>query len=173
MRLLKKNDGITILELVITIGIAAILLTMIAMIINTATKSYKNTTNNTSLQKEAQVVINQLSGIIMEAESITYGTAISPNIKYLIQGSGDNTCYAVYFEADKNRLYLISATDLAKADSMDPTLDEALSYEYLLAENVESLKIEVEAKSAKLYIKLAFGDASYTGQKRTTMRNKK
>jgi type II secretory pathway pseudopilin PulG len=171
MRLVKNNDGITMVELIITLGITAIVLTMIAIVISTAAKSFRHTTNNTNLQKEAQVTLNQLGTILMEAGSITNGTAVSPDIKYLIQGSGDSSCYAIYLKADEDRLYLIPADDITIADSINPTEDEDTEYQYLLAEYVDSFSIETGTNSANIVIKFVLGASDYTVNKRITMRN--
>lgn len=172
MRLVKNNDGITMVELIITLGITAIVLTMIAIVISTAAKSFRHTNNNTLLQKEAQITLNQLGTILMEAEFITNGTAVSTDTKYLIQGTEDNKYYAIYLKADKNRLYLIPAEDITVADSINPTEDEDTEYQYLLAEYVDSLSIETETNSTNIVIKFVLGASSYTEQKRITMRNK-
>lgn len=173
MRLLKKNEGFTILELIITLGLASIVITMLILIISTAAKSYRNSNKKTSLQKEALITMNQLSSILMEAEEVSEGSATAPDVNYLIKGSADSVCYSLYFQADKKRLFLISAATTEEADRINPTLDEDLWQLYLLADHVESISLEKSGNTVDLIIMYAMGDASYTGQKKITMRNKK
>ena len=176
MRLHKNNDSITLVELIISMAITAIVLSMIALIISTAAKSFKSTNEDVNLQMEAQVTINQLSTILMEASEITTGSAILPDKKYLIKGSVDSTCYAVYLKTDTNRLYLIPADGINGediADSIDPTETTETEYLYLMAEYVTDINIETNKKSPRIVIDFKLGDSTYTASKKVTLRNAK
>ena len=173
MRLLKKNEGFTILELIITLGLASIVITMLILIISTAAKSYRNSNNKTSLQKEALITMNQLSSILMEAEEVSEGSATAPDVNYLIKGSADSVCYSLYFQADKKRLFLISAATTEEADRINPTLDEDLWQLYLLADHVDSIRMDTSSNTVDLIITYVKGNSEYSVQKKINMRNKK
>lgn len=173
MRLLKRNEGFTILELIITIGIAAVLITMLALIISTAAKSYRNSNNKSSLQKEALITMNQLAAILMEAEAISTGSAVAPDKNYLLKGSADSPSYSVYFQAENNRLFLISADTIEEADSIDPTIGENLWQRYLLADYVDSIRMDTSSNTVDLIITYVKGNSEYSVQKKINMRNKK
>jgi type II secretory pathway component PulJ len=167
----KNNDGITLMELVISMAITAIVLSMLILIINTAAGSFKRTNENVNLQLEAQITVNQLSTILMEASGISTGSAAAPDVKYLLSGSP--YCYAVYFIKDENKLYLISAGLTDDADRVTRTETIASEAQYLLAEYVKSFDISLEGKTAKLKIEFELGDQTLTATKNVKLRNMK
>lgn len=171
MSRVKGNDGFTMVEMIICIGIAAILLTMVAIAINAAIKSSRNAKNNTILQNEAQVALNQLAQVLMEAESVEAGTITAPDKKYLVRTYEDNAYYIIYLNANEGCLYMAFAEDITKADSIDLENKNA-RYQYLLAEYVDDLSIDISSNLVNIIIRLVLGDVSFTGQKTISMRNK-
>jgi prepilin-type N-terminal cleavage/methylation domain-containing protein len=61
----RDNKGASLLELIIAMMIAAIILSMIFLFINSASKGFRKTNDNVNLQIEAQTIINQLSNLVM------------------------------------------------------------------------------------------------------------
>jgi prepilin-type N-terminal cleavage/methylation domain-containing protein len=170
LRLHKNNDGMTLIELIVSIAITAIVLSMIVLIINVAANSFRRTNENVNLQLEAQITINQLSALAMEASSIASSTKLStPDIRYLLKGSSDSDSYAVTFIKAKNRLYLVQKDEAEQADDVTPEDDE---YEYLLAEHVDQFDIAFEdTKTAYISITFKLGDEEYQISKKVKLRN--
>ena len=173
MGLKKNNDGITLMELVISMAITAIVFSMLILIINTAAGSFKRTNENVNLQLEAQITVNQLSTILMEASKVTPGSAVEPDVKYLLSGSPN--CYAIYFIKGENRLYLISAGSIEEADGINPVLNEDTENQYLMAEYVKSFTITMDGTTptAKLTMEFELGDQTFTTSKNINLRNMK
>lgn len=171
MKCFKNNDGFTMVELIVSMAITAIVITMLAMIISAVVTSSRNASNEATLQKEAQFAINQLAEIIMEAKEITGGSAVAPDKKYLIRGA-ESRYYAVFLKADEKCLYLMQTSDPVQADGFNPALDEDAKNKYLLAEYVESISIETSPGLATINIKFVLGESSLTGQKNIAMRNR-
>jgi hypothetical protein len=138
-----------LIELIISIAIAAIILSMVALMINTAAKSFKHTNEDVNLQMEAQITINQLNSYIMEATDVAKyedgASVTSPNIKYKLTyiDEGVTTYNVVYFIADQKRLYLIPVRPPINPDDPPNNPDDVdLLYvqtgenQYLMAEYV-------------------------------------
>jgi Tfp pilus assembly protein PilW len=70
-KLLKDIRGISLVELVVTIAIVAIISTTIGTFFIVFTKSYENSKNNIDIQYEAQVVLNEMTNIAMRSQGIT------------------------------------------------------------------------------------------------------
>ncbi len=160
------------IELIVSMAITAIVLAMIVVIINTAANSYKHTNEKVNLQLEAQIAISQLSTIAMEASNITISDQPAlGDVKYLIKGPKE--CYAIYYRADRSRLYLISATTIEAADLTDPVLSEATENQYLMAEYVSRFHIELIDNTANISLEFALGESEYTENKKVKLRNAK
>lgn len=173
MRIRKNNYGITLVELIISMAIAAIVFSIIAIMINTAAKGFKRSNEDVNLQMEAQIAINQLSTIVMGASGdITSNTTVLPDKKFLISYNTGSDSYALYLKVDTDKLYLIPAANITAADGIDPTASVENENKYLMAEYVDDISIETGTKSPKIYIKFVLGDSSFTMTKKVTIRNK-
>ncbi|MHB8131024.1 MAG: prepilin-type N-terminal cleavage/methylation domain-containing protein [Mobilitalea sp.] len=181
----KNNEGMTLIELIISMAITAIVLSMIVMMISVASRSFTRTNENVNLQMEAQVAVNQISKLVMETYRIddTSTTNITPplDVKYRLFNSADLAVipkYAIVFIHDKKRLYLIESTltsPVVNADDINPIATVEAEYTYLMAEYVESLAITIStnSKTATIELKLALGDTEYSVSKRVKLRNVK
>lgn len=146
-------------------AITAIILSMILMLISGASHSFRRTNDEVNLQMEAQVAINQLSTLAMEAKDIGDNSdPSSEDTKYIIQNI-DGTFYGVVFIKSDKKLYLInpllSASDLDAADKYN-----------LLAEYVSTFKITLAGKNATIDILFALGDEEYPVNRKVKIRNK-
>lgn len=170
MKLMKNNEGITLIELIISMAITAIVLVMIVIFINSAANSFQHTNEDVNLQLEAQIAINQLSAILMEASDITNPAIdVSPDVKYLMDGPIQ--CYAIYYIADKKRLYLIPAASTTVADTINPVASADTENQYLMAEYISGFMIEDNGKTAKISIDFSLGGSTYQTSKNVSLRN--
>lgn len=170
MSLRENNEGMTLMELVISMAITAIVLTMIIMMIGTAARSLRKTNEGVNLQLEAQAVMNQLNNLVMEASQIELSsTEAAPDSRYLL--ATPNYYYALVHRDAESKLYLIQVevnahTDLYDADTVIPT-DEA----NLLAEYVDKITITPVGKQVTINLDMKMGDREYSLVKRVMMRN--
>lgn len=174
MQLRKNNKGMTLIELVISMAIMAIVFSMIALLINTATQSFKRTNQKVNLQLEAQVSMNQISNLVMET---TMYESDSPegNTRYLLQ-TASNEYYAVYFAKAVKKIFLIQSDNIDGvngAKTINPMASKETQNQYLLAEYVESIDITVSADKKTVVIKIVFKieKEEYTASKKVTLRN--
>lgn len=70
----KRNDGFTLVELLISLTILAIIGIAIASFLYTGTRQYSAASTETTLQTEAQTVQNQLQNRILEVSEGVYTT---------------------------------------------------------------------------------------------------
>ena len=64
----RKNSGFTLVELVIVMAIMGILGLAVVGFIGTSTKQYKYATKDVDLQYEAQLTMNQIGDLIIDAQ---------------------------------------------------------------------------------------------------------
>ena len=69
---LRDNNGYTLVELIVTIGVMAIVGGAIAAFVVTAQRNYNYGSAETDLQYEAQLVVNQLQDLVMDSIGLTY-----------------------------------------------------------------------------------------------------
>ena len=70
----RKNSGFTLVELVIVMAIMGILGLAVVGFIGTSTKQYKYASKDVDLQYEAQLTMNQIGDLIIDAQKcVKYG----------------------------------------------------------------------------------------------------
>lgn len=172
MRFRKNNKGMTLIELIISMAISAIILSMIIMIISSASKSFRRTNDEVNLQLEAQTTINQLSNLAMEASKIEKSLNIPPPIedKYIITSLPKS--YAILFIKDVQRLYLIDEDTPSAADAAAYSDTEDFRAKYLMAEYVDEFTISGYGTN-KITINITFklGSDIYKVNKKIKLRN--
>lgn len=175
MRLHKNDNGMTLIELIISLAISAIILTMIIMIISSASKSFRRTGNEVNLQKEAQVTINQLTNLLMEANDINISSNLLPTSddkKYLITYLAEN--YAVLFIKKEQKLYLIKDEPMLPADDVIYTDSDDFTARYLMAEFVKDFEIkDYDTKKVTVAITFEIDDKEYSTSRKIVLRNKR
>lgn len=150
------------MELIISLLIAAIVLSMILMFLNSASKGFRRTNDDVNLQMEAQTIINHLSNLAMEAVDMT--TLVLPNEeRFIFEYSMDKYYTIIVYEGC---LYQIFTADIdqAKTASYTKELD-------LLAEYVDSLAIDKEANRITIDLSLSLGKDSARLSKKVKLRN--
>ena len=71
----KDNRGLTLIELVVTIAIIAILGGAVAMLISNGGSSFRSTSGNAQVQMETQEALDQIQNKAIDANrSLYYGT---------------------------------------------------------------------------------------------------
>jgi type II secretory pathway pseudopilin PulG len=158
----------SLIELIISMAISAIVLSMIMIIISIASKSFRRTNDEVNLQLEAQTTINQLSNLIMEAGRLekSANKPSSADKKYII--STGLKCYALLLMKDDMRLYLMEGNTKEEADMAAYSPEANLMGEYLKDIDISDLQ------SNKVTIDLTFqlGEDEYEISRTVKLRNK-
>ncbi len=64
---MRDNRGFSLIELVIAVAILAVIAVLVVTFLMTSTGSYKNVSSETELQFEAQLAINQIHDLVVDA----------------------------------------------------------------------------------------------------------
>lgn len=198
----RKNSGFTLVELVIVMAIMGILGLAVVGFIGTSTKQYKYATKDVDLQYEAQLTMNQIGNLIIDAQKgVKYEPAtvaapvevasVNPEAGYIATASAEEASseeassdskliiynkdctYNIIYRASEHKIYL-------RKDTLDPATGavkaDGQGKESLMAENVIGFTpdlSEAESKnSVGLVVDFKAGDKKYTSKQNFTMRNK-
>lgn len=78
----KENSGFTLVELLVSISISALVLLSVTLIMDYSTRNYRNASAEVSLQTEAQIILNQMMDLIIEANNVKYDPSGELTIYY-------------------------------------------------------------------------------------------
>lgn len=70
----KRNQGFSLVELILAVAILAIIMVAIASFMSTTTRTYRRTKNDTEMQRTGQELFDMMSDKIMQANEIRVGT---------------------------------------------------------------------------------------------------
>lgn len=93
----KEDDGFTLIELVISMGVFSIVAIAIALFMQTGTESYQHARNELNLQMESQMLVNQIRDMTYSANYAEYeagASASDPSYLRLYQIKEDYTAAA-------------------------------------------------------------------------------
>ncbi len=185
-----KNKGFTLVELVVVMAIMGLLGLAVVNFIGTSSNQYKSATKEVDLQYEAQLTMNQIGDLLIDAqkgvkyesgsatnpvevasaneESSITSQAVSSDSKLIIYDS-DCTYNIIYRPAD-SKIYL-------RKDTVDESTGNVVEgQESLMAEHVVGFTpdlSEAESKnSINIVVDFKNGDKTYTSTQNFTMRNK-
>ena len=84
----SDNHGLTLIELIVTIGIIGIFIGVVSTFLSTTSNTYRGTSNNSKVQMETQETFDKLEDVIINANrNLAYGTS-SGQIGDDINGKG-------------------------------------------------------------------------------------
>ena len=150
----KHKTGFTIVELLISLAIAAILLASIAVAINASAINYSENEKMFKTINSARQALFRMTTQIRTANAVDPNT--SSNTCSMITADGEDITY-LYNNGD-NKLYLITNYDLTDSD-------------YVLCENVTAMNITkntvledaiIKVKSVQIAITVECGDTQRT-----------
>lgn len=132
-----NNKGNTLVELVISMAITAVILTMVIAFLATNSNHYVNAENTVNLQMESQSVMNQLNDMIIEANWVELISVSTDVEALLIYNSVDID--VVFLDKSKQELYLVEDRTMAELADLD-TISYS-SRDNLMANHVAELTL--------------------------------
>jgi|GEM_PF-307755 len=186
-----SNKGFTLVELIIGVAILAIVTAAIAGFMVTGTKNYTNANTEVTIQEEAQLAVNQMADIIIDAaRSVSYVENGDNRILVIYNGEEKETVSpsgAVSTSIEKRysnekNYYFKYDSDLKEVSYIEfgveynqPSEDSA-AVECLLAEDVTDFTADLSMLESKRVVGLSITverrNRKYTANSNITIRNK-
>ncbi|MFV0465091.1 MAG: PilW family protein [Lachnospiraceae bacterium] len=179
---MKNNKGISLIELIVAVSMVAIVGGALLSFIVTSTNMYKRQNSEISLQEEAQLAVNQVENLIINATNGVRFLEVSD------AGSGlvtERTLYMYNKETGGNIVTKISwmtstkqllystyqyTTDISGADILTPIITDELMAEYVNSFSVDLSDLE-SRNLIKLSLDFLFDSRNYKTDKDIKIRN--
>lgn len=155
----------TLLELIISMAISAIVIMMLISFINAAFHVFRKTNDEVNLQMEAQTALNQMENLLLEAQNEWSGTGSDGTTRFFIKEISTPD-YVLVYNSTQGKLYL------AEADATNYLTVVPVERDTLLAEYVTEISIGTESEKIRtISIKLSLGNETYEASKKVSLRN--
>lgn len=171
---MKNNKGMSLVEVIISVAIVSIVLVTITSFMVTGTKLFGNSSNEIELQRNAQLVLNNIENRIVDAQLGANFEGGGTDFRVLTIYNETEREYIFWVKNDKKIYYDTSAQNVTKDSS-------TLSTNEVLAENITEFSVSLkktqvgtsEAGSPKADVKLAIekSDRSIESSKIIAFRN--
>lgn len=173
MRISRNNKGMSLMELIISMAISAIVVIMVVSFISAAFRVFRSTNDEVNLQMEVQTVMNQLVNLTMEAKSVSVKYETADDDRYRIDTSNTTGYHwaVVIYQKTAKKLYLV------KLSTTDPEAYKTVAYtedKNLMAEFIERFAINtVDGDNSVIQIdmQLMLGTDIYNVLKKVNLRN--
>lgn len=149
---MEKNKGFSLIELIVSVAILAIIITAVTSVILSASRSFTRGNADANIQKEAQLVVNQVESMIVDTNGgVDYVEDTTAGTKELVlfNASDDGAGSAVYTEEsikwiDSSNTIVYSKYEVSYNESTGAYVRGTAEFsDELLAENVTSFLVDV------------------------------
>ncbi len=157
-----NNKGLSLVELIIAVGIFALVMVVVFRMMVVSTKSYTEGNDEINAQNEAQMLMNHLDNIISDASEVTKAGGI-----YTIKRGTSSTAKVVIVNYLNGKLYYYEKGQVAGGSSPTDTylMSDDVSAFYMNLSNIESHRyVSVDLTVTK-------AGRSYTATKNIFLRN--
>ncbi len=158
MRKYSDNKGFSLIELVISIAIIMTISGSIVSFLLAGSNSYSSVITTADLQQDAQLVMNQISDIVISAEkSVNFDTATDT-----LEVVNETEKYKISWDKSKKILNYAE-------NSLNRTLQNPDSV--LMAENISDFMVNIDNNKVKIRIKFENNSKAYAKEETITLRN--
>lgn len=122
----RNNKGFSLVELLIAMAVSSIVLTALVLLVAQSVKSYSKQTSLAQIQSDADVVLNQISKSILEADCI-YIDKTDSYVKFYTKTVDDTSDpsspkhikWGYYYDKAEKKLYYTDDTLSKKSEACD------------------------------------------------------
>lgn len=114
----RNNKGFSLVELLIAMAVSSIVLTALVLLVAQSVKSYSKQTSLAQIQSDADVVLNQISKSILEADTI-YIDKTDAYVKFYTKTVSDTLKWGYYYDKAEKKLYCTDDTLSKKSEACD------------------------------------------------------
>ncbi len=158
----RNNRGMTLVELVCAVAIFSLVATAAGGVLVVSARNYTRGTTEAELQQAAQLAVNQIEDLIIDA------VAAPGSSTHLLRIEKDSVLYEVYQDSANRQL-------LYREYTVTPTGVMPASESQLLADNVDVFNVDISQYSTNgnvlLHLELSNQDRSYAADFTITSRN--
>ena len=172
IRTLKRMKGFTLLELIISFSILAVLAVIVALIVQTGGRTYSGISADINLQYESQTTMSQLLEYVIDCNDsirIRKDALFACDELYVYNKNEDDsyTSYKFAVDAESGELFLYQGT------VTPPNTDFGESQPQLMSSYVQGFTAEIisEGKAIVLTLTYKLGSKTYTGTQTVNFRN--
>ncbi len=146
---MRDNRGFSLTELLITFAILSVVITTVASLMLLGSKQYTKGSADASMQKEAQLVVNQIEDMFMDINGgVNFKTETNKNILELYNVTSESginvyTCEVITWEKDRSILnydkYNVGYDNVTNQYSVG----SAVYTDQLMAENITDFTVDL------------------------------
>jgi prepilin-type N-terminal cleavage/methylation domain-containing protein len=171
LRILKRDEGFTLVELIVSFAILAVIMLMTALIIRTTGNTYGAISQDINLQYESQTVLSQLQEYVIDC-NCDIGVrddpaGVSDELYVYNVTDGVNKAYKFAVSGASDELVLYAGSN-APGDFVFSGAPQTMS-SYVTGFTAD---ISEDGKSVTLTISYELGKKTYTGKQTISFRNK-
>ena len=175
-----KNRGYSLVELVITMAIFSIIMLAIILMMRTSLVSYKDGLFETSMQEEAQIVVNQISDLLVDA-TFYYAPSSVGDYSFVgpVGSNGKSVDFRIYQDENEIKIYIDDDAFLSQTES----LSDRIAYVDADGNSIVGFEIDgldrrasgdedsVYDNKAIVKVKIEYQGRTYNAQKEVYFRN--
>ena len=170
----KDNRGFTLVELIISLTIFAIVVTAALGFMVAGARTYGSVTGRLNLDLEAQLAMSQLNDYIIDCNACLYYS----NDRLFVVNKNSNGTYTAYLYEYRSNHRIYFGTGTATYNSITKNFDCTVTASDLLAKDVTSFSVlpissdTINVTSAVVTINFSNKYSSYNGKKTIALRNR-
>jgi prepilin-type N-terminal cleavage/methylation domain-containing protein len=165
-----NNQGMSLLELIISIAISAIVILMIVSFLSGAFRTFRRANDEVNLQMEAQTTINQITKLVMEAKEVSAKSIVSTEEERYLIDKPTGSDYGIIFRKDTKKLYL-EELDAASETYLTVAIDDRLNLMTEYVGEFEIASVNGDNSVMNINLKLFLGADEFSISKKVNLRN--